>query len=276
MTVETTAQTPAQTPVRRTLGPSAALLAVAGLGLAAAPAASAAEGTATADLSVRAETNTGSAVLATIPSGAAVDVQCQAAGEHIDGTYSTDQWGKVTHDGQTGYVSRAYLTILDANGLVACGEGEAPAPTPAPEPGISADRQQVLDRGRHWVQQGLPYSMEAYAPGPDADGYQFRTDCSGMIAMAYNLRDQSYSTVNLPEKFHEIDKNDLQPGDIVGNLGPGSAGANGHVVIFNGWTDESKTTFHTIEQAGGVGATERTATWGADFWNQHAYRLNGW
>ena len=38
------------------------------------------------------------------------------------------------------------LTILDANGLVACGEGEAPAPTPAPEPGISADRQQVLDR----------------------------------------------------------------------------------------------------------------------------------
>lgn len=129
MTVETTAQTPAQTPVRRTLGASAALLAVAGLGLAAAPAASAAEGTATADLSVRAETNTGSAVLATIPSGAAVDVQCQAAGEHIDGTYSTDQWGKVTHDGQTGYVSRAYLTILDANGLVACGEGEAPAPT---------------------------------------------------------------------------------------------------------------------------------------------------
>ena len=132
--------------------------------------------------------------------------------------------------------------------------------------------QTVLDRGQNWVDRGIPYSMEAYTTGPD--GRSYRTDCSGFVSMAYGL-DQSYSTVTLPEHFTEINKDDLQPGDIIGNLGAGSAGAAGHVVIFTGWTDSSKTSFTAIEQTGGVGATSSTHTWGSSFWNNNAYRYNG-
>lgn len=255
---------------RRLLGTAAAVLMAGGLTAVQAPAASAAAGGTTTDaVNIRAEATTGSAVLGTIPGGVNVTVECQTEGQQVEGTYSTHHWGKVTYNGQTGYVSRAYVTIPDATGLGACDTSDDPAPDPG------ADRQQVLDRANHWVSQGLPYSMEGYAPGPDADGYKFRTDCSGMVAMAYNLRDQSYSTVNLPEKFSPIAKEDLQPGDIIGNLGPGSAGAAGHVVIFNGWVDDAKTQFRTLEQNGGHGAVALTHTWGNAFWSQQAYRYNG-
>lgn len=227
-------------------------------------------GYATASLTVRSGTNTGTTVLATIPSGTAITVQCQTPGQTVNGTYSTHYWGKVSYGGKTGYVSRAYVRLPDATGLKEC-------TTSAPAPDISAARQRVLDRGMNWVNRRIPYSMYNYASGPDADGYRWRTDCSGMIAMAYNLRDKSYYTGNLTDKFYPIAKNSLQPGDIIGNLGdPASAGAAGHVVIFNGWTDSSKTRFRTIEQAGGVGGSEQVRTWGNSFWNNQGYRLRGW
>lgn len=248
-----------------------ALLAVTGAGLMSAPEAeAAATGYTTAALTVRSGTSTGTSALTTIPSGVAISVQCQTAGQTVYGTYTTNYWGKVTYNGRTGYVSRAYLRVPDATGLGECS-------TSAPAPDLSAARQRVLDRGRNWVQRAIPYSMYAYASGPDADGYRWRTDCSGMIAMAYNLRDQSYYTGNLTDRFYPITKSSLQPGDIIGNLGdPASAGANGHVVIFNGWTDSSRTRFRTIEQAGGVGASEQVRTWGNSFWNHQGYRYKGW
>ena len=227
-------------------------------------------GYATASLTVRAGTNTGTTALATIPSGTAIKVQCQTPGQTVNGTYSTHYWGKVTYGGKTGYVSRAYVRVPDATGLKEC-------TTSAPAPDISAARQRVLDRGMNWVNRRVPYSMYSYAAGPDADGYRWRTDCSGMIAMAYNLRDQNYYTGNLTSKFYPIAKSSLQRGDIIGNLGdPASAGAAGHVVIFNGWTDSSMTQFRTIEQAGGIGATQQTRTWGNSFWNKQGYRFRGW
>ena len=226
-------------------GAAASALAVAGLALVAQPAQAAAPGTTTDQLTIRSGTSTGSAALGTIPAGTTLDLECQTAGEAVQGTYASEYWAKVSHDGVDGYVSRAYVT---------------------------ADRQEVLDRGQTWVDRNVPYSMEAYTNGPD--GRQYRTDCSGFVSMAYGL-DTSYSTVTLTEHFTEIPKDDLQPGDIIGNLGPGSGGAAGHVVIFTGWTDDSKTSFTVIEQAGGVGGVARTHTWGTDFWNQNAYRYNG-
>lgn len=249
-------------------GAAASALAVAGLALVAQPAQAAAPGTTTDQLTIRSGTSTGSDALGTIPAGTTLDLECQTAGEAVQGTYASEYWAKVSYDGVDGYVSRAYVTVPDAAGLGECGGGD-----PAPEdPGLSADRQEVLDRGQTWVDRNVPYSMEAYTNGPD--GRQYRTDCSGFVSMAYGL-DTSYSTVTLTEHFTEIPKDDLQPGDIIGNLGPGSGGAAGHVVIFTGWTDDSKTSFTVIEQAGGVGGVARTHTWGTDFWNQNAYRYNG-
>lgn len=248
-------------------GAAASALALTGLTLIAQPAQAVAPGTTTEQLTIRSGTSTGTDALGQIPAGTTLDLECQTTGEAVQGTYASEYWAKVSYDGVDGYVSRAYVTVPDASGLGECSGDPAPE-----DPDISADRQEVLDRGQTWVDRNVPYSMEDYTNGPD--GRQYRTDCSGFVSMAYGL-DTSYSTVTLTEHFTEIPKDDLQPGDIIGNLGPGSGGAAGHVVIFTGWTDDSHTTFNVIEQAGGVGGVARTHTWGDSFWNQHAFRYDG-
>lgn len=250
-------------------GAAAAALAAAGLTLISPSAHAAAPGTTTAELTIRSGTSTGTSAVGTIPAETTIDLECQTEGETVQGTYHSEYWAKVSHDGAEGYVSRAYVTVPDASGLGAC---EGDSDPEEPDPGISEDRQEVLDRGQTWVDRNVPYSMEAYTHGPD--GRQYRTDCSGFVSMAYGL-DTSYSTVTLPEHFTEISKDDLQPGDIIGNLGAGSGGAAGHVVIFTGWTDDTETSFTVIEQAGGVGGVARTHTWGDAFWSNNAYRYDG-
>lgn len=110
--------------------------------------------------------------------------------------------------------------------------------------------------------------MSAYTNDPQ--GKSYRTDCSGLVSMALHL-DNSLSTVTLPSQVERIDKNDLQPGDIVGNLGGGTAGAAGHVMIFAGWVDDSKTQFYTIEETP-PRAVERTRRWGSHAYTSGAYR----
>lgn len=129
-------------------------------------------------------------------------------------------------------------------------------------------RQEVLDRGRYWTNKKVPYSMAAYTN--DSSGKSYRTDCSGLVSMALHL-DKSYSTVTLPEVVQPIPKSELKPGDIVGNLGPRTAGASGHVMIFNGWTDASQTKFRVIEQTPPA-ATESVKTWGSAPYTSHAWR----
>lgn len=252
-------------------GAAAAALAVTGIAVGIQPAQAAAAGTTTDAVNLRSGTSTSTQALGTIPGGTQLQLECQSAGQSISGTYNTNFWAKVNYNGTEGYVSRAYVTVPDGSGLGDCG-ADAPEAPAQPAPDVDAQRQEVLDRGQTWVDRNVPYSMSNYTNGPD--GKQWRTDCSGFVSMAYDL-DQSYSTVTLEQHFTPIAKEDLQPGDIIGNLGAGSAGAAGHVVIFTGWTDESKTTFTTIEQAGGVGGTAQTHTWGDSFWNQQAYRYNG-
>ena len=46
-------------------------------------------------------------------------------------------------------------------------------------------------------------------------------------------------------------------------------------MIFNGWVDDAKTQFRTLEQNGSYGAVSLTHTWCAAFWSQQAYRYNG-
>lgn len=253
-------------------GAAAAAFAATGLALTALPADAAAPGTTTHELSIRSTASTSSSEVGKIPGGTGINLECQTAGEAVQGTYSSDQWAKVSYNGVKGYVSRAYVTVPDAAGLGACGDAPTDPAPDQPAPDVPAERQKVLDAGQTWVDRKVPYSMQAYTSG--ANGKQYRTDCSGFVSMAYGL-DDSYSTVTLPQHFTAIDKDDLQPGDIIGNLGPDSAGAAGHVVIFTGWTDSSKTTFTTIEEAGSQGAYAGTHTWGADFWSGNAYRYNG-
>ena len=148
-----------------------------------------------------------------------------------------------------------------------------PDDQPKPDAAGTKDRQEIIERANSWVERGVPYSMEAYTNDPN--GKQYRTDCSGFVSMAWGL-DNSYSTVTLPQVAHPIPKDELQPGDILLKGGPGSEGANGHVVIFNGWTDDSHTSYYALEEAGGVGATARTISYPYDGDGSYVpFRKNG-
>lgn len=70
-----------------------------------------AQGTTTDLLTLRTGAGTGNAALDVLPPGATVPVHCQSRGELVSGTYTSDWWAWVDYNGQSGYVSRAYLRI---------------------------------------------------------------------------------------------------------------------------------------------------------------------
>ena len=168
-------------------------------------------------------------------------------------------------DGTCDDDNRTFVNASDAQPI--------PEDTSGPDEAESPDRQEIIRRAKTWVEQGVPYSQSGYHP--DENGKPYRTDCSGFVSMAWG-EDQSYSTVTLPTVSHPIPKEDLQPGDILLKGGPGTAGDNGHVIIFNGWTDDSHTSYYGIEEAGGVGATARVVSYPYDGDRSSApYRKNG-
>jgi hypothetical protein len=66
--------------------------------------------------------------------------------------------------------------------------------------------------------------------------------------MALYLTKPGLSTVTLPNFTYVISKNELKAGDLVMNGGPGTAGANGHVIIFEKWANSQQTAFWAYEQ----------------------------
>lgn len=110
---------------------------------------------------------------------------------------------------------------------------------------FAIDCNEVISRAKTWVDRGVPYSMSKYTSAPGGGSY--RTDCSGFVSMAWKLG-TSMSTVTLPQVAKKISKNDLRKGDIIMKGGSGSAGAAGHVVIFEKWADAGKTKYWAYEQ----------------------------
>ncbi|MBK1786523.1 GH25 family lysozyme [Prauserella cavernicola] len=147
-------------------------------------------------------------------------------------------------DGVTGDVdvNRFNGTVDELKALAAgSARGAAGAAAPASaETSAAITRDEVIERAKTWSDDPVPYSMENYQ-----DGY--RTDCSGYVSLAWKL-DSSLSTVTLPDVSHPIKKSELKKGDIIGNLGPGTGGAAGHVVIFEKWANDDKTEYWAYEQ----------------------------
>ncbi|WP_394613202.1 hypothetical protein JNUCC0626_25035 [Lentzea sp. JNUCC 0626] len=114
-------------------------------------------------------------------------------------------------------------------------------------------RAEVIDRAKSWltaINNGpVPYDMNGSFGG-------YRSDCSGFVSMAWKLGG-SLTTVTIPGVSSRIAKDDLMPGDVLGNLGPGTGGAAGHVVLFEAWANEARTRYIGIEQAGSPGHTVR-------------------
>ncbi|MFD5467158.1 FG-GAP-like repeat-containing protein [Kitasatospora sp. NPDC127059] len=92
----------------------------------------------------------------------------------------------------------------------------------------AVSRSEAIQRAKSWVGIGLDYSWTG-----SHDGY--RTDCSGYVSMAWKL-DESLTTDTFGPRgvTEQIGKGDLKPGDALLN---DNSGANGHVVLFEKWTD---------------------------------------
>ncbi|MGC2938826.1 MULTISPECIES: NlpC/P60 family protein [unclassified Brevibacterium] len=134
-------------------------------------------------------------------------------------------------------------------------------------------RDEIISRAQTWVDQGVPYNWDATHPDPQ--GKQYRMDCSGFVSMAWGL-DDSLNTVTLPDVSHKIDKDELKPGDVLMKGGPGTEGANGHVVIFNGWANDDKTAYHALEENGSLGSVAHEVSYPYDQDDSFVpYRLNG-
>ncbi|MFG3281323.1 M23 family peptidase [Streptomyces sp. NPDC048111] len=90
-------------------------------------------------------------------------------------------------------------------------------------------RSEVIWRAQAWVDLAPRYDQHGSAPGPGGD-YDYRTDCSGYVAMAWHL-DANPNTQGLPGFSHEIRRDELRAGDVLNSF-------YDHVLIFHEWLDD--------------------------------------
>ncbi|KAK8927780.1 hypothetical protein H634G_04978 [Metarhizium anisopliae BRIP 53293] len=194
--------------------------------------------------------STSDKVVRTYNKGNDVKLECQTTGQAIHGD---SLWDKTT-DGC--YVADYYVKTGTTNMVTGqCGGGGGGTING------KISRQEIIARGQYWVSKHVPYSMEATYP--DQHGTRYRTDCSGFVTMALHATPPGYNTVSLPEIARPITWAELQPGDLVGTLGPGTGGAAGHVTLFHSWADASRNSYNTLECRGGAGcvAYKRPVGW---------------
>jgi len=125
-------------------------------------------------------------------------------------------------------------------------------------------RDQVLARGKVWVDKNVPYSQSRYATVPGvlisatdsaASSKGYRTDCSGFVSMCLGLvrsdgvTPMSYDTAGLPGPLDKITRGALQPGDVVLRPKNPSAGITGHTVIFVRWNNVAEGTYLAYEES---------------------------
>ncbi len=113
-------------------------------------------------------------------------------------------------------------------------------------PASAITREQVIKRANTWVKKKVPYSQSGYYKG-------YRRDCSGMVSMAWNLK-RSYTSRTIGSVAKRVSKSKLRPGDAIHTPG--------HVAIFGGWANKSRTKYIAIQQSGrGKPANKRVKTW---------------
>ncbi|OEJ39199.1 hypothetical protein AR457_22070 [Streptomyces agglomeratus] len=130
-------------------------------------------------------------------------------------------------------------------------------------------RAEIINRAKRWLDAKVPYSMEKYW----SDGY--RQDCSGYVSMAWNL-DGNEWTGSLAQYATAVERDELEPGDILLFHNPADPNKGSHVTIFGGWTDSTHTHYIAYEQT--RPHTRKQATPYA-YWNNSSryigYRYNG-
>jgi hypothetical protein len=97
-------------------------------------------------------------------------------------------------------------------------------------------REQIIATAQVWVTANVPYSQSEIYNG-------YRKDCSGLVSAAWGLptRNGGLNTASIPTVADPITKEELSRGDILNNPGE-------HVVIFDSWTDGSRTHYNAYEE----------------------------
>lgn len=103
-----------------------------------------------------------------------------------------------------------------------------------------------------WPDGTVPYQQWGNA-SPTGD----RPDCSGYVGNCCWGIGPEVNTVSLVTDgwMYEIDPKDLLPGDALGKCGPGTAGNDGHIQLFLGFTNSG---LFIAEQSGGLGPQHHT------------------
>jgi len=121
---------------------------------------------------------------------------------------------------------------------------------------MSIKRSEVMHRAATiWPLYGVEYSQGLLRNG-------WRTDCSGYVSMCLDLTGVGWGGANT-ETFvtggyiHEIPRDELRPGDMVGHCGPGTGGDAGHIVLFDRWPDSDHATYWAYEMTGDRGPKHR-------------------
>jgi hypothetical protein len=135
-------------------------------------------------------------------------------------------------------------------------------------------RAQMLERAATWLTANdgaqVPYSQTQNW----SDGY--RQDCSGYVSMTLGLWKSGPNTVELAgnrDLTTPIGLGDLKPGDLL--IDADGSNTTRHVVIFEGWTDDSHTGYSAFEQRGGHGTDHRVLDYGLDAGSEYKpYRPN--
>jgi hypothetical protein len=122
-----------------------------------------------------------------------------------------------------------------------------------------------------WRLRTVPYSQVDQVNG-------YRADCSGYVAAVCGLPAPGPNTAQLVAQgwVRRITRDELEPGDLIGRLGPGTEGDAGHVAIFAGWIRPGAE-WLGYEQAGGtLGPVQRAITYPYDDETGFApYRIAG-
>jgi putative cell wall-binding protein len=143
---------------------------------------------------------------------------------------------------------------------------------------VWANSVRSRDASGHPTAYGVPYSQKRWAK---ADGtliptsvnaaqaryLGWRTDCSGFVAMCWDLRDslgrpQSPTTMDYranPSRWYKIAKTALKPGDMMLVCAEWGAPYS-HAVLFAGWADAAKTQYWAIEESSSKGGVVRRMT----------------
>lgn len=130
-------------------------------------------------------------------------------------------------------------------------------------------RDKVIELARTWrpgTADRVPYSQTRSHEG-------YRTDCSGYVAMTLGLARPGPNTVGLTSSRYteRITMSQLKKGDLV--MDAEGTNTTRHVVIFEKWANDDRTSYWAFEQRGRYGTDHRTRSYGLDEGSEYkAYR----